>query len=159
LTELNLAGNKGLSAAMPPRAFSRASRLQKLDVTGIVFQPSRGPNLLTPLAETLTELRWGKAMLDAIPDEVFDLRRLRVLRLNDNRIGALSPAVARLVELDELDLTNNDLGTLPPELGLLTGLRWLGVEGNMLRMIRRHVIERGTKALLEYLRDKLPGTS
>jgi hypothetical protein len=35
-------------------------------------------------------------------------------------------------------------------------LRWLGVEGNMLRMIRRPVIERGTKALLEYLRDKLP---
>ena len=159
LTELNLAGNKGLSAAMPPSAFSRASRLRKLDVTGIVFQPSRGPNLLRPLAETLTELRWGKAMLDAIPDEVFDLRRLRVLRLNDNHIGALSPAVARLVELDELDLTNNDLGTLPPELGLLTGLRWLGVEGNMLRMIRRPVIERGTKALLEYLRDKLPGTS
>ena len=97
-------------------------------------------------------------MLDAIPDEVFNLRRLRVLRLNDNHIGVLSPAVARLVELDELDLTNNDLGTLPPELGLLTGLRWLGVEGNMLRMIRRPVIERGTKALLEYLRDKLPGT-
>jgi Leucine-rich repeat (LRR) protein len=79
-----------------------------------------------------------------------------VLRFNDNRIRELSPAVSLLDELDELDLTNNDLGTLPPELGLLTRLRWLGVEGNMLRMIRRPVIERGTKALLEYLRDKLP---
>ena len=156
LTELNLAGNKGLSATMLPGAFSRATRLQKLDLTGIVFRPSCGPNLLAPLSETLTELRWGKAMLDAIPDEVFNLRKLRVLRFNDNRIRELSPAVSLLDELDELDLTNNDLGTLPPELGLLTRLRWLGVEGNMLRMIRRPVIERGTKALLEYLRDKLP---
>lgn len=62
--------------------------------------------------------------------------------------------MARLTKLDELDLTNNDLSTLPAELGLLP-LRSLGVEGNMLRMIRRPVIERGTQALLEHLRDKL----
>jgi len=44
----------------------------------------------------------------------------------------------------------------PAELGLLPRLRNLALEGNPLRSIRRPIIARGTPAVLEYLRDKLP---
>ena len=129
--------------AAPPGAFARAPLLQKLDLSNvsIPFAPS---GFLAPLVK-LRELRWAKGGLTQIPDDVYHMVDLRILRLPDNKIFSLPADVARLTKLDELDLTNNDLSTLPAELGLLP-LRSLGLEGNMLRMIRRPVIERGTQA-------------
>lgn len=60
-----------------------------------------------------------------------------------------------LRRLDELLLANNDLSSLPPQLGTLTSLRALTLEGNPLKSIRRPVIERGTPAVLEWLRSRL----
>lgn len=48
------------------------------------------------------------------------------------------------------------LRSLPPQLGLMPCLRALIVKGNPLRTIRRPILERGTPALLEYLRDRIP---
>lgn len=152
LRELSLANNSTLRAA-PPGAFVRTPLLQKLDLSHVTI-PFAPAGFLDPLTR-LRELRWAKGGLTQIPDAVYRMEDLRVLRVPDNKIFSLPADVARLTKLDELDLTNNDLSTLPAELGLLP-LRSLGVEGNMLRMIRRPVIERGTAALLEHLRDKLP---
>lgn len=59
--------------------------------------------------------------------------------------------------LEELNLANNNLATLPPQLGLLAPvLRSLGLEGNPLRSIRRPILERGTPAVLAYLKDRIP---
>lgn len=59
--------------------------------------------------------------------------------------------------LEELNLANNDLGALPPTLGLLSPvLRSLSLEGNPLRTIRRPILERGSAAVLQYLKDKIP---
>jgi len=45
-----------------------------------------------------------------IPPSLYDLGRLRVLRLDNNRLtGALSPALGRLSELRLLDVSNNAL--------------------------------------------------
>ena len=74
----------------------------------------------------------------------------------ENAIREVPPAmIAELRALDEMDLTNNDVGRLPPELGFLA-LRWLGLEGNPLRSIRRAIIDKGTPAVLAHLRDKMP---
>jgi len=152
LRELSLANNPALRIA-PPFAFSRTPLLQKLDLSHVSI-PSAPLGFLKPLSK-LRELRWAKGGLTQIPDDVYRMEDLRLLRLPDNQIVSISAEVARLTNLDELDVTNNNLSTLPAELGLLP-LRSLGVEGNMLRMIRRAVIDRGTQALLEHLRDKLP---
>jgi Leucine-rich repeat (LRR) protein len=59
--------------------------------------------------------------------------------------------------LSELDVSNNQLSSLPPQLGLLAGsLRVLQLEGNCLRTIRRPILEKGTAAVLDWLRDRIP---
>ncbi|KAF3927004.1 hypothetical protein ABW20_dc0110170 [Dactylellina cionopaga] len=59
--------------------------------------------------------------------------------------------------LQVIDLTNNSIGSLPPKLGLLAdkGLRDLRVGGNLFRVPRRQVLEKGTEALLEWLRERI----
>jgi Leucine-rich repeat (LRR) protein len=64
---------------------------------------------------------------------------------------------SRLRRLSELDISNNQLSSLPPQLGLLSGsLRALQLEGNCLRTIRRPILEKGTAAVLDWLRDRIP---
>lgn len=54
-------------------------------------------------------------------------------------------------------MTNNSIATLPPQLGLMAPtLRVLALEGNVLRTIRRPLLDRGTPALLAYLKDRIP---
>ena len=165
LRELRLDGNAALGAALrswDPRGtgapFSLCSRLTSLDLSRIAAAPGGAearPGLLDPVKDTLEHLRWERGGLVAIPAEVFEMRSLKTLRLAENAIREVSPAVRELRELDEMDLTNNDVGKLPPELGFVA-LRWLGLEGNPLRSIRRAIIDKGTPAVLAYLRDKMP---
>ena len=54
--------------------------------------------------------------------------------------------IAELRALDEMDLTNNNVEELPPRLGP-PALRWLGLEGNPLRSIRRAILDKGTPVL------------
>jgi hypothetical protein len=61
-----------------------------------------------------------------------------------------------LAVLNTLDLSNNSLAQLPPKLALLKELRSLQVQGNTFRVPRRDLIDKGTAAVLAYLRDKIP---
>ena len=82
------------------------------------------------MKDTLEHLRWERGNLRAIPAEVCAMKALKTLRLAENAIREVPPAmIAELRALDEMDLTNNNVGRLPPELGFLA-LRWLGLEGN-----------------------------
>jgi hypothetical protein len=66
----------------------------------------------------------------------------------------LFPAVCRL---QELDLSNNQLSNLPAQMGLMgPTLRVLMLDGNCIRAIRRPVLEKGTAAVLEWLKDRIP---
>lgn len=62
-----------------------------------------------------------------------------------------------MCRLQELDLQNNQLSNLPPQMGLMgPGLRVLLLEGNCIRAIRRPVLDKGTAAVLEWLKDRIP---
>ncbi|KAL5802816.1 hypothetical protein ACOSQ4_031121 [Xanthoceras sorbifolium] len=62
-----------------------------------------------------------------------------------------------LTSLTELDLSDDSISTLPPQLGLLEpSLQAPRLDGNPLRSIRRTILDRGTKGVLKYLKDKLP---
>ena len=55
-----------------------------------------------------------------------------------------------------LDVADNEIRQLPPILGRCFGsMRSLSLEGNPFRIPRRDVVERGTDAVLEWLRNRL----
>ncbi|RAL13647.1 uncharacterized protein BO97DRAFT_34719 [Aspergillus homomorphus CBS 101889] len=70
--------------------------------------------------------------------------------------------------LQVLDVCNNDIGLLPPKLGLLRGegssknwgsgsaLRRFEVAGNSFRVPRWQIVAKGTDAILEWLKDRIP---
>ncbi len=59
--------------------------------------------------------------------------------------------------LEELLLTNNALTSLPPKLGLMAPtLRYVALDGNAFRTIRRPLLEGSTAALLEWLKSRVP---
>ena len=67
-----------------------------------------------------------------IPEELFDLTELRVLKFEDTSMsGPLPPAIGRLAKLEDLDWGWSGLtGPIPPELAELTELGSLRLGGN-----------------------------
>jgi uncharacterized delta-60 repeat protein len=86
--------------------------------------------------DRVTEIRMPKNNVSgSIPDFVMqNLRTLRVLDLNDNRIaGALPQTLSSATNLEILRLGGNRfMGTLPPNMAALTRLRELDLANNLL---------------------------
>ena len=105
----------------------------------------------------LRELILERCALQQFPKSLLAVKGLRRLSLSENKIAELPTDITRLSHLTFLDMRSNDVSKLPAELGLMDAtLSTLLVEGNPLRSIRRAIIDRGTAAVLEYLRNKLP---
>ncbi|XP_056131787.1 leucine-rich repeat-containing protein 40 isoform X1 [Lampris incognitus] len=91
------------------------------------------------------------------PDVLYQVVSLETVLLSDNQVGGIDPCRLRqLVNLSTLDLSNNDLLNIPPELGLCTNLRCLSLQGNPFRAPRAAIVAKGTDAVLEYLRSRIP---
>lgn len=93
----------------------------------------------------------------SFPEVLYEMVALETILLGNNQVGGVDPA--RLVKLDHLstlDLSNNDMLNIQPELGLCTSLRCLSLEGNPFRNPRAAIVARGTDAVLEYLRSRIP---
>jgi len=101
----------------------------------------------------LTELHLDFNKLKEIPCTI---TTLTVLHLSNNNIGDINLEILKMTSLTDLDLSCNDLTNIPPQLGMLTTLKKLSVDGNRIRSIRRTIIAKGTEALLEYLRFRIP---
>ncbi|XP_017980552.1 PREDICTED: plant intracellular Ras-group-related LRR protein 6 [Theobroma cacao] len=85
------------------------------------------------------------------------LCQLQILDLGQNSLQSIPEGLNSLTSLTELDLSDNNISALPPELGLLEpSLQVLRLDGNPLRSIRRAILDKGTKAVLKYLKDKIP---
>jgi len=80
----------------------------------------------------LLELDLSDRDLRSVPDAVFALGRLEVLRVARNRLGSLPPDVASLHRLRVLDVGNNELSTLPDSLVNCVRLSELDARGNRL---------------------------
>lgn len=75
----------------------------------------------------------------------------------DNHFSGLEDTAVK--GLTTLDIRNNELDHLEPRLGLLggqAGLKCLEVSGNKFRVPRWDVVQKGTKAILLYLKGRLP---
>ncbi|KAJ6417209.1 hypothetical protein OIU84_003006 [Salix udensis] len=104
-----------------------------------------------------SKLYLRQVQLREIPSDILSLQQLQVLNLSQNSLHSIPEGFKNLSSLTELDLSDNNISALPPELGLLEpSLQALRLDGNPLRSIRRTILDRGTKAVLKYLMDKLP---
>ncbi|XP_014876284.1 leucine-rich repeat-containing protein 40 isoform X2 [Poecilia latipinna] len=93
----------------------------------------------------------------SFPEALYQIVTLETVMLGNNQVGGVDPSrLMQLLSLSTLDLSNNDLLNVPPELGLCTSLRCLSLEGNPFRTPRAAIVAKGTNAVLEYLRSRIP---
>uniref|UniRef100_A0A3B4F5U1 Leucine-rich repeat protein SHOC-2 n=1 Tax=Pundamilia nyererei TaxID=303518 RepID=A0A3B4F5U1_9CICH len=93
----------------------------------------------------------------SFPDVLYETLSLETILLANNQVCEVDPSrLMKLTHLSTLDLANNDLLNIPPELGLCTSLRCLSLEGNPFRTPRAAIVAKGTDALMEYLRSRIP---
>lgn len=169
--------NKNQLSSAPSKLLDFASSLCDVDL-GFNRLPSCGPELCGLLRLQHLDLRNNQ--LCDLPSELQNLTKLRSIILNFNRFKGF-PAVLyglqsletillgnnqvnsvdasllqKMVHLSTLDLSNNDLLHVPPELGLCSSLRCLSLEGNPFRTPRAAIVAKGTDAVLEYLRSRIP---
>ncbi|NXP45936.1 LRC40 protein, partial [Heliornis fulica] len=109
-----------------------------------------------PSCKLLKELHAGENQIEILNAEnLKHLNSLCVLELRDNKIKSVPDEITVLQKLERLDLSNNDISRLPYTLGNLPQLKFLALEGNPLRAIRRDLLQKGTQELLKYLRSKI----
>lgn len=108
--------------------------------------------LLASMAN-LKELLVGFNAIEALGDISAALPPgLALLGARDNKIRTVPDSITHLKQLERIELSNNDISTLPPKMGLLTNLKSIVLEGNPLRSLRRDIVHRGTRAILEHLK-------
>lgn len=130
LLRLNLFNNPGLSGSIP----AEIGLLTKLHTLELQMNSWSGklPAELSNLVE-LTYLGIASDYFDEqpLPDWLWNLTKLRDIRMGCNFTGVLPEAVKNLTELNELSLSNNRLsGPLPAMLGDLAGLQYLYLGSN-----------------------------
>ncbi|XP_064189441.1 leucine-rich repeat-containing protein 40 isoform X2 [Anguilla rostrata] len=151
LTDINLGFNKLTSI---PADFCVLKWLVQIDLRN---------NLLTSLPlelEALTNLRTiilSFNRFKVFPDVLYRLYSLEAILMCSNQVGSIDAAQLKgLEKLSSLDLQNNDIMQVPPELGNCTSLRALMLDGNPSRNPRAAILAKGTDAVLEYLRSRIP---
>lgn len=108
----------------------------------------------------LQELFIASNKITRLPKEIGELRQLRHLDASFNQISELPPELGMCTFLKQLLLFNNNIQELPFELGSLHLLDMLGIEGNPLEPnIKQEVMEKGTRSLINALREGAPSTS
>ncbi|ELK06252.1 Leucine-rich repeat-containing protein 40 [Pteropus alecto] len=108
-----------------------------------------------PSCKLLKELHVGENQIEMLGAEhLKHLTSILVLDLRDNKLKSVPEEITLLQSLERLDLSNNDISSLPCSLGKLH-LKFLALEGNPIRTIRREIINKGTQEVLKYLRSKI----
>ncbi|KAI9004743.1 hypothetical protein BC832DRAFT_592675 [Gaertneriomyces semiglobifer] len=128
-------------------------RLERLDVSSnrIKFLPiglTESPSLL--------EINLSHNMITTLPSHL-PFPKLQIFIAAGNRLESINPdTFYELSDLSCLDLSDNNIARVPPELGLCQKLKTLALQGNTFKIPRRDILGKGTEAVLEYLRDRVP---
>jgi Leucine-rich repeat (LRR) protein len=165
------------SFAVIPPCLDRFASLSVIDFSKNKFSSDYlSEKLVLRSLETLNLHSSGLASLEPLFEHL-QAPKLQTLDVSVNRITSIEglrqafPALLNLHAADNqivdipiesidgircLDLTGNAIQSLPPQLALCVGLRELRVQGNLFRVPRWQVLEKGTEAVLSWLRDRLP---
>jgi CCR4-NOT transcription complex subunit 6 len=106
----------------------------------------------------IRRLDLGYNNLAALPASIGQLKSLEVLDVSSNQLRELPPEIGMLTNLKQLLLFHNRISTLCYELGYLFKLDLLGIYGNPIdKGHKEKFMEGGTKMLIHYLRESMPG--
>jgi hypothetical protein len=70
-----------------------------------------------------------------IPQEIFSMRRLKILDISRNSVSFIPPGIGRLRQLVYFNAAENDLESLPEQLGRLRKLQILNLSGNRIPVL------------------------
>ncbi|EKV15985.1 putative leucine-rich repeat protein [Penicillium digitatum] len=165
LVELDLSHNplKGAEFLSSPLELPKLQSLT-LNAGGLTSWEPLLSNLIAP---SLTFLDVSHNRLKGpLPHLRHTYPELKTLVASDNQIASLDFEAAQGLQV--LELSNNELDSLPPKIGLLaagrspqnwgngSALRRFEVAGNRFRVPRWQVVAKGTDAILEFLRERIP---
>ena len=107
-------------------------------------------------APKLAEWHVSRNRLNSLPQLRLAFPSLTVLSAANNRLSRLG--YEEVKGLQVLDVSGNEIHHLEPRLGLLgaEGLRSLMIGGNTFRVPRRDILDKGTQAVLTWLRGRIP---
>ncbi|KAJ1327119.1 hypothetical protein BSLG_010466 [Batrachochytrium salamandrivorans] len=149
LSSLIVCKNRLLS--FPTILFSHLKTLD-LSCNNIASIPENLPSL-----PRLNELNLSFNQITLLPKRL-SFPQLSVFLVCNNRISEIDAKalIESVPELQTLDLSNNSIQSIPPELALLPRMRSLQLQGNLFRVPRAAILQRGTDAILEYLKGRIP---
>ncbi|KAF8537873.1 hypothetical protein BDD12DRAFT_844934 [Trichophaea hybrida] len=151
LSSLDLSSNRLSAVYLPERLMLRSLDTLNLHNTGLTSLELLFKNLDSPKLQTL----------DISANKVTSIEGLRqvfpaLLHLHAANNQVEEIPLESIDGIRVLDLTGNSIGSLPPKLALCENLRELRVQGNLFRVPRWQVLEKGTDAVMAWLRDRLP---
>ncbi|KAL3487752.1 hypothetical protein BJX62DRAFT_187375 [Aspergillus germanicus] len=165
LTDLDLSHNPLDSSRLFPSAVELPSlQTLSLSATGLV---TLEPIMARLTAPSLTFLDVSSNSLSgSVPHVRPAYPRLTTFLAAENQFDTLEFEVVQGLQV--FDVGNNNISALPPKLGLLRGegnsvnwgggsaLRRFEVAGNSFRVPRWQIVAKGTDAILEWLKDRIP---
>ncbi|PVV03017.1 hypothetical protein BB560_002519 [Smittium megazygosporum] len=86
--------------------------------------------------------------------ELVGISSLTTISLSHNQIDSIEHPFI-FSGLANIDLSNNSIASVPLQLGLITTITNLNLSGNLFRVPRRQTLEKGTAAVLQWLRDRI----
>jgi Leucine-rich repeat (LRR) protein len=152
LTIIDISHNKlSGDAYLPTKISLRTLTTFTLQSNGITSLKPLLDNLDAPKLESLDV---SVNRIESIEGIRPTFPHLTAFYARDNRIEEIPVESVDGVRI--LDLNSNSIKHLPPQLGTVASLRELRVTGNLFRVPRWQVLEKGTEGIMEWLRDRLP---
>jgi len=154
LTTLDLSHNKFSPTYLTETEPLSLPQLKSLDLTANTLK-TLDPLINYLSSPSLTDLTLNRNRLTTLPPLHSTFPALTTVLAADNLISDLPVEAVRGLQV--LDASGNDIAHLEPKLGLLgkAGLRTLVVTGNRFRVPRREMVEKGTEAVLRWLRGRI----
>jgi len=160
LEELELRNNKLTSLlddVFPSMGVYVLQELKYLDLSQNKL--AKVPNF-TPSLQKLRTLVLAYNVLQNV-DVLFkgELSSLETLDLSNNKLDNIGDEICILTKLQHLNCENNNIANFPVTLGQMPQLKNLMIYGNPIKNIRRDIVSKGAKHILEYLQSRVPVSS
>jgi len=137
-----------------PGAIGRMVKLTKLTLNN--NQISALPTEMGKLVD-LEELNLSHNKFTEVPEPIYELKALNSLIMANNQITNVEGMkFVPMKALLTLNFENNNLGKLSTELGLIPNLKNIMVAGNTFKIPRIQIVNRGSAAVLEWLKSRCP---
>ncbi|EQB78879.1 hypothetical protein CB1_001435027 [Camelus ferus] len=160
------AERRDCGASVPQGLLKAARKSGQLNLSGRNLSEDLRDNKLKSVPDEITLLQSLERLdlsnndisrFKILPEVLYRISTLETILISNNQVGSVDPQKMKTMEnLITLDLQNNDLLQIPPELGNCVSLRTLLLDGNPFRVPRAAILMKGTAAILEYLRDRIP---